>query len=262
MGFAKKSLGQNFLQSPVIRDIILQTAGDISQKQVLEIGPGLGFLTTKLLAEKCILTAVELDARSIEILKRDFEHKPNFRLIYDDILSISLDDLYPTENYSVIANIPYNITSPLIRKILSRTQNKPEKCILMVQKEVAQKICSSKRSILSISVELFASSRIATFVKSTDFSPAPKVDSAVIELIVRKTPLIPTEMEADFFTVLHAGFSRKRKKIQNYIGAFFGVSSDILLKDIDGEKRAETLTIEEWIHITEQFRLYIAHKKR
>jgi 16S rRNA (adenine1518-N6/adenine1519-N6)-dimethyltransferase len=257
--FAKKSLGQNFLQSSKIRDQILESFGDLKDKNILEIGPGLGFLTNKLVAKKANLTAVELDDRAVELLKQDFGHRDNFHLIHGDFLKQDLDVIFPKENYSIIANIPYNITSPILKKVLANTKNKPDTMTLMVQKEVAEKIGIPKkgkpwkRSILSLSVEIFAEAELLFLVGREHFSPVPKVDSAIIRITTRPKPLISAEMEQDFFTVVHAGFSSKRKKLGNVIGSFFGVESEKLLGDIDPNRRAETLEIEEWIEIVKHF---------
>jgi len=250
--FAKKSLGQNFLNSPEIREKIIQAHGDLDQKNILEIGPGLGFLTTKLLSQNCNLTAIELDSRAIQILNKDFGHKKNFRLIEGDILDQNLDKIFDHQNYSIIANIPYNITSPILKKILAETKNKPKTAILMTQKEVAQKIVDTKkRSILSISVEIFAESEILFFVNKENFSPIPKVDSAMIKLNIRKNPLVSSNLEKNFFTVVNAGFSKKRKKLNNVLPQFFGLPKNKILKNIDGEKRAENLSITDWLQIAE-----------
>jgi len=265
--FAKKSLGQNFLKSVEIRDNIIQKAGNIAGKNVLEVGPGLGFLTTKLLEQKANVTAVELDKRAVEILRRDFDQKKNFLLLEGDILKTNLDQLpFPpdkkisSEPYAIIANIPYNITSPLLRKIFSKTLHKPEYAFLMVQYEVAEKIAvdpknkkNPKHSLLSLSIDIFAESEFVLKVGRENFEPVPKVDSALIRLTTRKEPLVLPEMEKDFFIVLHAGFSRKRKKLGNVIGPSLGISSDILLGDIDPNRRAETLSVSEWITITHNF---------
>lgn len=211
--FAKKSLGQNFLQSTEIREKILEAAGDIKGGNILEIGPGLGFLTGSLLKKKANLTAIDLDDRVIPLLHNDFGHKDHFDLIHGDVLQFDPDEYFEQNKYSIIANIPYNITSPILRKFLSKTKNKPEFMILMVQKEVAKKICNTeKRSILSISVEVFAEAEIITIVRRHHFSPVPKVDSAVIKITIRKKPLINLKKESDFFTVINGAFSRKRKK--------------------------------------------------
>ena len=253
-GFAKKSLGQNFLHSTEIRDKILEAAGDISDKNVLEIGPGLGFLTAKLLAAKANLTAIELDDRAVKILRKDFGQKGNFNLIHGSILDQNLDDLFGDKPYQVIANIPYHITSPILKRLLSETKNRPQSAILMVQKEVAKKICDTKkRSILSISVEVFAEPEILFEVGRENFSPSPKVDSSIIRLKVRDKPLVSAKIERDFFTVIRAGFSEKRKKIGNVLGKFFGVPSGQLLGSIDPNRRAETLDISEWLKIMKNF---------
>jgi 16S rRNA (adenine1518-N6/adenine1519-N6)-dimethyltransferase len=251
--FAKKSFGQNFLQDTEIRDQILSSVGDLKGKNILEIGPGLGFLTTKILASKANLTAIELDSRSVKTLNRDFGHKNNFHLIQGDILEENLDTLFEQKKYSIIANIPYNITAPILRKILEKTQNKPEYAIFMIQKEVAHKLCNTKKSILSISVEVFAEYQILFEVSRTCFFPVPRVDSAVIRLDIRKKPLVPEKLLKDFFTVVRAGFHEKRKKLGNHIGKFFGVGANILLGKIDPNLRAEELHIQDWITITENF---------
>ena len=286
--FAKKSLGQNFLTSTTVRQSILKEAGDLKGKRVLEIGPGLGFLTEKLLEAGSHLTAVELDNRAFKILSKEFGGNENFNLINGDILQQDLDQIFGDEEYCVIANIPYNITNPIIRKLVEKTDNKPAFILIMVQKEVAQKICDpvstseektedsgkdqpfgvplrgiavaskkrakSKRSILSIAVEVYAQAKYCFTVNREHFDPSPKVDSAIMRLDVLDTPLITPEQNRDFFTVVNAGFSEKRKKIGNIIGKFFGIPSKDLLGDIDGNRRAETLTIEEWLEVTKNFR--------
>lgn len=256
--FAKKELGQNFLNNPIVRENILKEAGNLKEKNILEIGPGLGFLTTKLLQESAHLTAIEFDERAVRILNKDFGNQENFHLIHGDILIYDLDELFEQKKYSIIANIPYNITGPIFRKVLSKIKNKPEFTIFMVQKEVGKKVCNPvKRSILSISVEIYAETKYCFTVTRENFTPIPKVDSAIIRFDIRKEPLVPEEMQQDFFTVVNAGFSQKRKKIGNFIGKFFGLASADLLGTIDRERRAETLNIEDWIQITKNFRKLI-----
>ncbi|MDH3324960.1 MAG: 16S rRNA (adenine(1518)-N(6)/adenine(1519)-N(6))-dimethyltransferase RsmA, partial [Candidatus Peregrinibacteria bacterium] len=227
--FAKKSLGQNFLNSTEIRDGILEAAGDLKDKNILEIGPGLGFLTEKLLEAGANLTAVEKDDRAYKILTNEFPENKKFHLINGDFLEQNLDELFEQKKYSAVANIPYNITNPILRKLLCDTKNKPEFSILMVQKEVAQKICpviegkakkKNKRSILSISVEVFAEAELLFLVDRENFTPVPRVDSAIMYIKTREKPLIDPELEKDFFTVVNAGFSRKRKKIGNVLPGY------------------------------------------
>ena len=252
--FAKKSLGQNFLNNPFVLDKIVESSGDILNKKVLEIGPGLGALTSRLLKNGADLTCIELDDRVLKKLTLDFGNKPTFQLIHGDILQQDLDQIYPTDLYSIIANIPYNITSPILKKILSNTINKPDFLLLMVQKEVGQKICNpKKRSILSISVEVFAEANYEFTVTRENFTPIPRVDSAIIKITTRATPLVSATLEKDFFTVVNAGFSQKRKKLGNFLGKFFGFESAKILGNVDPERRAETLNIDEWIEITHNF---------
>lgn len=271
-GFAKKSLGQNFLQSTEVRDCIMKLAENPAQsplnkeeesvfpENVLEIGPGLGFMTNKLVKKAKRFVAVEMDDRAVELLHRDFDHRDNFELIHGDILKQDMDLMFEQENYSVIANIPYNITSPILRKFLAETENRPEQMVLMVQKEVGEKVCSDplrgKRSILSISVEIFAEAQYGFTVDRSCFDPVPGVDSAVIRIVRRDVPLVSREMERDFFTVVNAGFSEKRKKLKNSLERFFGFPASEILGDIDGNERAEDLEIQDWIGLTERFREY------
>jgi len=251
--FAKKTLGQNFLIDTATREKILEIAGNISGKNILEIGPGLGFLTTALLRSGADLTAVEIDERAVQILEKDLGHKKNFQLLKGDILTINLDEIFPQKMYSVIANIPYNITNPIIRKLLETTKNKPDFCLLMVQKEVAEKICNTKkRSILSIAVEVFAESYCAHTVDRNCFQPVPKVDSALLCLKIRPKPLVKKSQQKMFFTAVNAGFHEKRKKIGNTIGKFFGVAAKKLLADIDPNLRPENLSIQDWKGITQR----------
>ena len=258
--FAKKSLGQNFLQSSAVRTQILDfsTKSDGSFPEVvLEIGPGLGFMTCKLVQKAQEFIAVEMDDRAIELLNKDFAHRDNFQLIHGDILATDIDNIFEQKKYSVIANIPYNITSPILRKFLDRTKNQPDQMVLMVQREVGEKICldpeKGNRSLLSISVEIFAETLYGFTVPPEAFSPAPKVFSAVIKAIIRKIPLVEKKDQNDFFTVVQAGFSEKRKKLGNTLPKFFGLPMEPLLKGIDPDRRPQTLTIEEWKILTKNF---------
>lgn len=260
--FAKKSLGQNFLHNPLVREDIIDAAGDIRDQQVLEIGPGLGFLTTKLLKAGAIVTAIELDDRVIEVLQRDFGHMDNFHLIHGDILDQNLDVIFGEQSYQIIANIPYNITARLLRKFLAETQNRPTRAILMIQKEVARKLCEKKNSILKLSVDVFAETKTLFEVPRENFSPAPKVDSAVISLAIHSEPLVQKENQKLFFDAINAGFSEKRKKLGNFLGRFFGVDSVQILGGIDPNRRAETLSLEEWQHVTRNLAAVLASKQQ
>lgn len=252
--FAKKSLGQNFLNNPLVREDILAAAGDLRNKNVLEIGPGLGFLTTKLISAGAQVTAIELDERAMKVLQSDFGQMKNVHLIHGDIIEQDLDKLFSDTLYQIVANIPYNITSRLLRKILAETNHKPTTAILMIQKEVAKKLCAKKNSILKLSVEIFAQPEILFEVPRECFSPVPRVDSAVIKLTIYPRPFIPKEDQKVFFEAIHAGFSEKRKKLGNFFGQFFGVNASDLLGDIDPDRRAETLGLYEWIEVAKNLK--------
>ncbi len=242
--FAQKNLGQNFLQSVEIRDKIIKSAGDIQERNILEIGPGLGFLTEAILKEKPKkLIAIEFDERAIDILNTKFAQDNNLELIQSDFLRQNLDEIWGNKRWQIIANIPYNITNPILKKICAQTKNKPESAILMVQKEVAEKIVDQKkRSILSISIEIFAKTEYLFTVNRKNFIPSPRVDSAVIKLKIRSTPLVSPELEKTFFSIVNRGFARKRKKLKNNL-------PPEILGNIDENRRAENLEIEEWVEM-------------
>ncbi len=249
---SSKKLGQHFLiDKKAIQKII--KAGNIKQSEtVLEIGPGPGILTTELtkLAKKVI--AVEKDEKMCKMLKKEFEGIHNLKIIEEDILKLNLNIL--EKNYKVIANIPYYITSCLIRKLLEE-KNRPKEIILTIQKEVAQRICSKppKMNLLAVSVQFYATAEIISYISKKSFWPIPKVDSAIIKIIPFKSN---SQKEKDnFFKIVRAGFSQPRKQLLNnlYKGLKLNSKKDVeqlLLKEgICPKRRAETLIIEEWIKL-------------
>ncbi|MCB9809371.1 ribosomal RNA small subunit methyltransferase A [Candidatus Peribacteria bacterium] len=249
--FAQKHLGQNFLQDPQYLEKILESVGDITGTRVLEIGPGLGALTSPLLEAGALLTAVEYDERAVRLLQERWGSHPQLQLVHGDALDFTPQDVWGEHPYEIIANIPYNITNPLLKRYLSGLQHPPYRLTLMVQREVAEKITlqrkhAGRRSILSISVEVYAESRLLFLVPREAFDPIPGVDSAVVQLTRRPTPLVAAADERDFFSLVHAGFSQKRKKLHNVLGSYFGRDSAAILGPIDGNLRAETLTIADW----------------
>jgi len=242
--FPKKSLGQNFLMDENILNKIIDAAEIEDGEKVIEIGPGLGFLTKKLLEKGAKVTALELDSRLIELLKKE----------YRDLEVINVDALKydpPYEKYKIVANIPYYITSPLISHFLE-AKNKPTKMVLLIQKEVAEKICAKEGNlnVLAIHVQLYGKPEIAAKVSRECFYPAPNVDSSIIKIDVFEKPLI-SEPEK-FLKVVHAGFAHKRKTIYNsLIRALANIQPEQAkeaLKNckIDEKRRAQTLSIDEW----------------
>lgn len=249
---AKKSLGQNFLKSTLALKKIIE-AGEIKKTDmVIEIGPGKGALTEQLLNSGCKVVAIEKDNELFEFLKNKFEGEVtsgHLVLVHDDILEFetSAHGLKPSA-YKIIANIPYNITGAILKKFLTE-QNQPESMVLMVQHEVAKRIVAGdkKESILSISVKAYGEPKMIMKVPARYFSPSPKVDSAVIAIknISRKNFHSP-EQEEKFWEIVKSGFAHKRKMLS---GNLRGVVMEEILANF-GQKRAEDLTLEDWVHIS------------
>lgn len=253
-----KGLGQNFLADPVaLRRVI--AAGDIqSGDTVLEVGPGLGSLTRLLASQASRVVAVEIDINMINALEDLLQPYPNVELIHADILEVNLGELFPKEHYLVVANIPYYITSALIRHLLE-APNPPSRLILTVQKEVAERICAltGNLSLLALSVQVYGKPKIATKIPAGAFYPAPKVDSAVVRIDLFAEPLIETRKLDSFFRLIKAGFSQKRKTLRNALSAGMAWNKDeteqfLTNAGIVAQRRAQTLSLEEWKKMVDQ----------
>ena len=254
---AHKGLGQNFLQDPMALEAIV-TAAEIQAKDtVLEIGPGLGSLTRYLAVSAREVIAVELDEKLIPPLKAVLSPYQNVQVIHGDILKLSPLDLIAENDYLVVANIPYYITSAVIRHLLE-SESKPRRIVLTIQKEVAGRICArpGDMSLLALSVQVYGSPRIAAYIPAEAFFPAPKVDSAVLVVDIYPTPLIKQELLGVFFKLVKAGFSQKRKTLRNSLSSGLHISpnqaAELLTRlEIDPQRRAETLSIDEWERLAE-----------
>jgi len=249
---ADKSLGQNFLQDPFALEAIASAAEIKATDTVLEIGPGLGSLTRYLAAAAKQVVAVELDIDLLAPLRAVLAPYPNVRVVHGDILKLSPQKLITEKDYLVAANIPYYITSAVIRHLLESDQ-KPRRIVLTVQKEVAERICAKPgdMSLLALSVQIYGLPRIAARIPASAFFPEPKVDSAVLCVDIYPSPLIKAEFLESFFKLSKAGFSQKRKTLRNSLSSGLHITttaSEGLLKkaNIDPMRRAETLSIEEW----------------
>ena len=249
---ADKSLGQNFLQDPFALAAIASAAEIQPTDTVLEIGPGLGSLTRYLAASAKQVIAVELDYDLLIPLKAVLAPYKNVRVVHGDILKLSPQDLVAEQDYIVAANIPYYITSAVIRHLLE-SDPKPRRIVLTVQKEVAERICAKPgdMSLLALSVQVYGNPRIAARIPANAFFPEPKVDSAVLSVDIYPSPLIKLELLESFFKMIKAGFSQKRKTLRNSLSSGLHISTAIseeLLKqaNIDPMRRAETLSIEAW----------------
>lgn len=253
----KKSLGQNFLIDPSGLDKVMQAAGLSPEDTVLEIGAGLGSLTVLLAQTVRRVIAVEIDRGLIAPLTEAVSEYDNVQIVEGDILKIPPEELSLGEAYLVVANIPYYISSAIIRRLLE-TQNRPARIVLTVQQEVAERICAKdgKFSLLALSVQVFGVPRIQARIAAGCFYPAPDVDSAVLSITLYPQPLIATEELDAFFRLARAGFSQKRKTLRNTLSAGLGlpaVQAESLLAaaGIDPRRRAETLSIAEWGRLTD-----------
>ena len=270
-----KRLGQNFLvDEGVIKRVI--EAAQLSQNDiVLEIGPGIGNLTMELAKRVKKVIAVEKDLKMSEILKELLEcaNVRNVEIVKADILKIDPKP-YTLKPYKVVANLPFYITAPVIRKFLEAVDAKPQQMVLVVQKEVAQRICAKppRMNLLAVSVQFYAKPEIISYILKKSFWPQPKVDSAILRI----DPLMNTDkkqINTDlFFRVAKAGFSQPRKQILNNFSEMLKLNKPrserksllrgkdearfwLLKNNIQPTQRAETLTIEDWIKLTKTFKI-------
>ncbi|MFC1592722.1 16S rRNA (adenine(1518)-N(6)/adenine(1519)-N(6))-dimethyltransferase RsmA [Candidatus Omnitrophota bacterium] len=265
----KKRLGQHFLIDKEVLRLIISTAELAPADTVIEVGPGLGVLTRELVKSAGQVLAVELDNKLAATLKKTLGSYHNVDIINEDILDIeplallqgreSLQPLNNPFNYKVVANLPYYITSPVLRHFLQASM-KPETMIVMVQKEVAKAIVArpGQMSMLSVSVQFYGEPRIVDYVPAHCFHPVPEVDSAILRIDLYPQPAVAVTDEKSFFELMRAGFTTSRKQIVNSLTQGLGLSKtevSALLEgaDIVSRRRAETLTLEEWARLWRVF---------
>lgn len=246
----RKGLGQNFLRDPGLARKIVEAAHIHPSDTVVEVGPGTGSLTHLLAREAQRLIAVELDPALAALLRAGYSHDEQVRVWEGDALQF--DPCREVDGpYVLIGNIPYYITGPLLRHFLE-TACRPLRAVLMVQREVAERVVARPphMSLLSVSVQAYGEPRLALRVPRGAFYPMPKVDSAVLVITPHSQPVFGYEGDA-FFRVARAGFGTKRKQLTNALSLNLPLRPDearSLLRDagIEGARRAETLTLEEW----------------
>lgn len=256
---AKKGLGQNFLRDENALKKIVEIAGVHPSDEVLEIGAGLGSLTRHLARSARKVYAIEIDGSMIPLLEAVLSGFKNVEIIQGDILMIQPTDLGLAHDFLVVANIPYYITSAIIRHLLSG-EIKPRRIVLTVQEEVGERICATpgKMNLLALSVQVFGHPQITYKIPSQAFSPEPDVDSCVIAIDMHPHPLIEEKKLDTFFKLAKTAFSQKRKTLRNSLAGASGLSTaetPALLAgaSIDPIRRAETLTLDEWGKLTEQY---------
>jgi 16S rRNA (adenine1518-N6/adenine1519-N6)-dimethyltransferase len=254
-----KNLGQNFLIDHHYLSRVIQAAEINNKDNVLEIGAGVGNLTRLLAASANQVTAVEIDSQLINILRETTSGFSNIQVVHGDILSFEITQLISSVPFLVVANIPYYITSKIVRYLMSGSI-KPQRIVLTIQMEVAERICaiSGKHSLLSLSVQVFGNPSLKSRVPAGAFFPTPKVDSAIVRIDLYSNPLIHVDHLDIFFYLARAGFSQKRKNLRNSLTSGTNLdkaSIEILLyrAGIQQTRRAESLSIEEWKKVVAEY---------
>lgn len=253
----RKALSQSFLTDADVLDDIVAAADLRPGDRVLEIGPGLGVLTRRLLAAGCRVLAVELDERLAAYLRRELGGVDGFELIEADALDLHPREIFPDDDFKLVANIPYHITSPLLHAFLEGLRP-PRRIVLLVQLEVAQRVASPPggMSYLSVFVQNIATAQVVARVPAAAFEPQPEVDSAILVLQPRDDPPVPPGAQREpFYRVVQAGFRQRRKQIHNGLGRELPidrgeVSAALSACAIDGERRPQTLSVDEWACLT------------
>ncbi len=254
-------LGQHFLRDESVLQSIVETAHIQPGDHIVEIGPGIGILTAELLKKGATVTAIELDFRLIPLLK-EYLSREGYSLIransgisfqnLDVIQGNALEIPFPKEPYKIVANIPYHITSPLLRHAFLESPTHPTTMTLLIQREVAEKICLPQHhTLLSILVGLFGKPTLIRIVPPEAFLPPPKVDSAVLHIECFKEPLADTKTIEEIFRLTKIAFSQKRKMLRNTIGSLPHGLEHLVAAGIEPTRRPQTLTIEEWIRLAQ-----------
>ena len=251
----KKSLGQNFLWDPNILANIVAAAEIPRDAHVLEIGAGIGTLTRHLAESAQVVKVVEIDRQLLPALEAVLARYPNVEIIIGDILELKTSEIMGVDHYYVVANIPFYITSILIRKLLE-SPCKPARMVLTVQNEVAKRVCETpgNMSLLALSVQVYGEPRLEFKIPAGAFYPVPDVDSAVLRIDLYPSPRIPSEQLELFFRLTKAGFHQKRKKMRNAIAEGMHVSAEtveklLVVAGIDPASRAQILDIDDWASI-------------
>ena len=248
----RRALGQNFLHDPGALQKIVATAELAPDETVLEVGAGTGTLTQVLVGAAAQVIAVETDGRLLPLLRAGLPDTPQLRILHANILELDLVDLLAPRPWVSVANLPYYITSAILRHLLE-CAHKPRRLVLTVQQEVGERMVArpGAMSLLAVSVQFYGRPRIVSRLKPAAFWPRPDVDSAVVRIDLQGRPALAVPDEASFFRVVRAGFSQRRKQLRNALGNGLGLSSAaaaglLNAADIDPQRRAQTLALEEW----------------
>ncbi len=250
----RKALGQHFLDDDSILDTIVDAAELSSNDDVVEVGPGKGALTRRLVDRSRSVTAVEMDHELADSLPGRLGRPANLSVISGDAREIDLDRLTPAGfPYKLVANLPYYASSPILRRFLEAGERQPTLLVVMLQEEVARSIeaADGRMSLLAVSVHLYAEPSIVCRVPPEAFDPAPKVSSAVIKIVPHKAPVLELDDVDAFFNIVRAGFASPRKRIRNSLAIGLGTGPEeaeaaLSKAGIDPAARPETLTLQDW----------------
>lgn len=253
----KKSLGQNFMHDPNTIEKIVVTADIMPDDTVVEIGPGTGELTARLAQSARHVMAVEVDDRLEPMLEQRFGSTPNVYFVFDDVLNTDILQLVGTQDFIVVANVPYYITTAILEHLL-QAKRRPKRIVMTMQYEVAERICADPgdMSILAVSVQFYGKPEIVGGkLNPAVFWPRPHINSAILRVDTYDTPATDVPSEELFFRVVKAGFSQKRKQLKNSLSGGLQIKSKLATQylqaaDIDKRRRAETLSVEEWGRLT------------
>ncbi len=269
-----KSKGQNFLLNREIIGKITSVAEIKKEDIILEAGPGLGILTEELVKKAKKIISVELDEKLFNFLKLKFADCSKLKLISGNILDFESGSLIGTADYKIVANLPYNITSVFLKKFLAATTVKPQSMSLLVQKEVAQRICAKPgdMSLLSISVQLYGQPEIVNIVGRENFWPIPDVDSAILKIgEIKSKEAVDKYLggisEKEFWRILKISFSAKRKQLHNNLTAGLKISSNEIKKllkkaNFNPAIRAQNLSIDDWLLLVKEINSYLGNSAR
>ncbi len=254
-----RRLGQNFLFDASALEKVVKAAELDGDETVLEIGAGVGSLTRLLAQRAQRVVAVEFDQRLMPALREVVSPYPNIRIVEGDILSLELANLVGRANYQVVANIPYNITSAVIRKLMEAA-NSPDRVVLTIQREVAERIVAEPRemSLLALSVQIYGEPSVQDHISRTHFYPAPDVDSAVLRIDLRRDLPLPNGELESLFMLARAGFQQRRKQLRNSLGHGTSLTRgqvDQLMESvgISSKRRPQSLRVEDWVKLTSAY---------
>ncbi len=250
-----KAFGQNFLVDRSVLMQIVNAAHVAEDDEVLEVGAGTGVLTRELARRARRVVAVEIERDMLKLLAKTTSTFDNVEMIARDLLFLNPVEVFGQAKYKLIANLPYYITAPTFRHFLE-SDNPPSVLVVMVQWEVAQRIVAAPGdlSVMGVSVQFFGRPRIIARVPARAFYPAPKVDSAILRVDVAPQAPLPSEEREGFFRLVQAGFSERRKQLHNSLTHGMHFKNEIVrgwlaAASIDASRRAETLSMEEWLHL-------------